>query len=89
MEQLKIINRSGEHLLDMIGDVLTLSRIEAGRVDLKPRKYFDFRQILVQDSRPDDSNHARKAKDCASALNWARCTCPLICWGMPGNYGRS
>jgi signal transduction histidine kinase/ligand-binding sensor domain-containing protein/CheY-like chemotaxis protein len=33
-ERLKIINRSGEHLLDMVGDILSLSRIEAGRVEL-------------------------------------------------------
>ncbi|MFC1673059.1 transporter substrate-binding domain-containing protein [Pseudomonadota bacterium] len=34
--QLDIINRSGEHLLDMINEVLELSKIEAGRVELEP-----------------------------------------------------
>ena len=34
-ERLDIINRSGEHLLDMIDDILHLSKIEAGRVELK------------------------------------------------------
>ncbi len=44
-EKLTIINRSGEHLLDMVGDILSLSRIEAGRVELDEEP-FDPRQML-------------------------------------------
>ena len=44
-EMLDIINRSGEHLLSMVDDVLSLSRIEAGRIELK-EEAFDVVQML-------------------------------------------
>ncbi len=44
-ETLAIINRSGAHLLSMINDVLNISKIEAGRLEVDS-KSFDFIKLL-------------------------------------------
>ncbi len=44
-ELLDIINSSGEHLLDIINDVLEMSKIEAGHVELVPER-FDLQRLL-------------------------------------------
>ncbi|MGB6422851.1 MAG: two-component regulator propeller domain-containing protein, partial [Anaerolineales bacterium] len=45
-EMLDVINRSGEHLLGMVDDVLSLARIEAGRVELD-QETFVLTQMLA------------------------------------------
>jgi light-regulated signal transduction histidine kinase (bacteriophytochrome)/CheY-like chemotaxis protein len=44
-ENLDIINRSGEHLLILISDVLEMSKIEAGQLTLN-ESYFDLHRLI-------------------------------------------
>ena len=44
-ENVRTIFRSGQHLLDLINDVLEMSKIEAGHISLKENN-FDFRQLM-------------------------------------------
>jgi PAS domain S-box-containing protein len=38
-ENLRIVNRNGEHLLTIINDVLDMAKIDAGRIEIKPAPF--------------------------------------------------
>lgn len=59
LEELKIINRSGEHLLNLINDILEMSKIEAGRSYLNSEN-FNLPQLL--DSLTDMLRFKAEAK---------------------------
>jgi len=58
LENLNIINRSGEHLLRLINDVLDMAKIEAGRAVLEAET-FDL-GVLVQDIADMLGKHAEE-----------------------------
>ncbi|MBD2043690.1 PAS domain S-box protein [Microcoleus sp. FACHB-672] len=60
-EQLKIINRSGEHLLSLINDILSMAKIEAGQVTLNKNR-FDLYELL------DDLEQMLKLKATSKGL---------------------
>ena len=79
-----IIDRSGEHLLSMVNDVLSLARIEAGRVELN-EEVFDLAQLLQDIGLMVESRAGAKglAFDLEPATNL-----PSICAGMRASCAR-
>jgi two-component system, cell cycle sensor histidine kinase PleC len=70
-EYVNDIRRSGQFLLDVINDILDMSKIEAGRIDLEVSD-FDFKSVVVDTMRlivpRAAENGVTVTADCADAI---------------------
>jgi len=80
-ERLDIINRSGEHLLGMVDDILSLSKIEAGRIELK-QESFGVIQML------QDLDQMMKSRAEGKGLRFALELDPALPAYVQGDAGR-
>ena len=61
-ENLSIIHKSGEHLLDIINEILDLSKIEAGKIDINPSD-FNFKNFINEIEQMFRSKYEKKKLD--------------------------
>jgi len=80
-EKLAIINRSGAHLLSMITDILDLSKIEAGQVDLNPEA-FELPSML------DDIKHIFEPRAEGAGLSFELVMDPAIARYIKADSGK-
>ena len=78
---LKIIGRSGEHLLALINDVLDMSKIEAGRIEVKPTT-FNLPRLL------DDISAMFRLRAGAKALGFEMSTDGEVVPYVVGDQGK-
>ncbi|MCX6876543.1 MAG: PAS domain-containing protein [Verrucomicrobia bacterium] len=81
LDHLLTINRSGEHLLKLINDILEMSKIEAGRTKLNSVG-FDLHAELA-----DLDKMLRQRAESKGLRLETRCDCPLLRWVSMDHLG--
>jgi len=73
LEPLRRVNASGTHLLSLINEILDLSKIEAGKLELNPERV-DLAQLIDESSAPRNSLPRRTTTASSSrrTKTWAR-----------------
>jgi len=73
LEPLRRVNAAGTHLLSLINEILDLSKIEAGKLELNPERV-DLAQLIDESSAPRNSLPRRTTTASSSrrTKTWAR-----------------
>jgi PAS domain S-box-containing protein len=69
-DQIEIINKSGEHLMNLISDILEMSKIEVGRVSVAP-VVFDLRSMIADVAEMFRARAAERSIEFSLAQNEA------------------
>ena len=85
LEPLQRVNRAGNHLLGLINQVLDLSKIEAGKLELNPQTV-QLAPLIDEVMAPRASSPSRtrtawwsRPKRTSAPLPWTRCGCGKSC----------
>lgn len=78
-EYFRILQRSGNNLLNLVNDILDLSKVESGRLEMEEIE-FDLEELLAKTTE----DLAMRAHEKGLELNWQLAAIPPLLKGDPG-----